>query len=96
MNHLYDQNKFIDVKTLSNISKAYNNSVKTLLRDKYITLKEEDKKKDPLEEIKFYQKPSEIILSDKQKQIYKSLKDKDNFSVNLIHGITEAEKLKFI
>ena len=92
MNHLYDQNKFIDVKTLSNISKAYNNSVKTLLRDQYITLKEEDKKKDPLEEIKFYQKPSEIILSDKQKQIYKSLKDKDNFSVNLIHGITGSGK----
>tara|TARA_Y100000768_G_scaffold229354_1_gene173184 strand:+ start:286 stop:2484 length:2199 start_codon:yes stop_codon:yes gene_type:complete len=92
INHLYCKNKFVDVKTLSTISKSYNNSIKTLLRDKYISLKEVNKKNNPLEDVKFYQKASTIKLSDKQNEIYKNLKSKDNFSVNLIHGVTGSGK----
>ena len=92
MNYLYDQNKFIDIKDLSNISKSYNGSVKTLLRDKYIRLKQVMINNDPLEEVKFHRKASKIKLSNKQNEIYKNLRDKDNFSVNLIHGVTGSGK----
>ena len=92
MNYLYDQNQFIDIKKISTISNSYNDSIKTLLRDEYIKLIKEKTKNDPLKDIKFDSKKSTIKLSNKQNTIYKNLKDKTNFSVNLIHGVTGSGK----
>ena len=92
MDFLYIQKEYIDTKNLSKISNNYNNSIKTLLRDEYIVIKEESINSDPLKDISYNERYSEINLSDEQNNIYQKLKKSKNFSVNLIHGVTGSGK----
>ena len=92
MDFLYIQKEYIDTKNLSKISNNYNNSIKTLLRDEYIVIKEENINSDPLKDINYNERYSEINLSDEQNNIYQKLKKSKNFSVNLIHGVTGSGK----
>ena len=92
MKHLLIEKKNIDIKNISQVSNSYNSSLKTLLRDQYIKIKEEKTTNNPLSDIQFNKKYSKIKLSNQQDIIYQKLKNKDNFSVNLIHGVTGSGK----
>ena len=92
MKHLLVEKKYIDIKNISQVSNSYNSSLKTLLRDQYIKIKEEKTTNNPLSDIQFNKKYSKIKLSNQQDIIYQKLKNKDNFSVNLIHGVTGSGK----
>ena len=88
------QKTYIDTKKLSKTSNSYNNSLKTLLRDQYVKIKLEEAKNDPLINICNNQNISKIKLSKKQDIIFQEIGSeiKNNFSVNLIHGVTGSGK----
>ena len=94
MNFLLVQKTWINQKKLSKISSSYNNTIKTLLRDKYIKTKKVEFDNNPLHDIEFDKKHQKIKLSNKQNSIYKNLLSelKNDFSVNLIHGVTGSGK----
>ena len=84
--------KISDLKKYISISSA---SIETLIRDKYIHLKEIEFDYNPLEDVEIGENIKNLTLSEKQNQIFKKLKqkiDNDCFSVNLIHGITGSGK----
>ena len=58
----------------------------------YVKIKEQETTNNPLNDIQFNKKYSQIKLSKHQDIIYQKLKNKDNFSVNLIHGVTGSGK----
>ena len=94
MNFLLVQKTWINQKKLSKISSSYNNTIKTLLRDEYIKTKKVEFDNNPLHDIEFDKKHQKIKLSNKQNSIYKNLLSelKNDFSVNLIHGVTGSGK----
>ena len=92
MEYLFDKNEYSDAKDISKISNSYSDSLKTLLRDKYIKIKEEKINSNPLSDIQFNKTYPNIKLSNQQDIIYQKLRTKNDFSVNLIHGVTGSGK----
>ena len=87
--------KFNKLSDLQDKVSFSNNTIKTLLRDLYIDLKETDFNYDPLSDIKINEIQPDLQLSEKQSEIFSRLENKiddDSFSVNLIHGITGSGK----
>ena len=92
LKYLYTKSDYISIESIKSIAYPYNDSLKTLMRDKYITMIESDKTYDPLHEFKITNKDFNIVLSDKQKEIYNSIACSSNFITHLIHGVTGSGK----
>ena len=95
LNFIKQSNNFINLKNLNKELSISTESIKTLLRDNYIEVKEKSIIYNPLSDIKVIDKPSRLELSVAQNKIFKELENKlkcNQFSVNLIHGITGSGK----
>ncbi|MAV64949.1 MAG: primosomal protein N' [Candidatus Marinimicrobia bacterium] len=89
------EESFISLKKLKDKIQTSNDSIKTLLRDKYISVKESSITYDPLLEVRVPNRVPQLKLSKEQDKIFKELETKINndcFSVNLIHGVTGSGK----
>ena len=95
LEYLYPQNCFINLKKIKNDIDISESSIKTLIRDSYIDIREKEINYNPLQDIEVPSQPLLLELSDKQNKIFQKLKatiyDKC-FSVNLIHGVTGSGK----
>ena len=92
LKYLYEKSNYTRIELIKSVAYPYNDSLKTLIRDRYIRIIESDKIYDPLQDFDLMNQDFNITLSDKQKEIYNSISSSSNFITHLIHGVTGSGK----